>query len=109
MVNDLKAKLPTLTPLLPKSVDVALLADQSTFVKTAITGVIHEALIAAVLTAVMLLLFLGNWRTTSIIAISIPLSIFSSVVLLHAVGETINIMTLGGLALAVVSWSTTRR
>ncbi len=101
VVNDLKAKLPTLMPLLPKSVEVALLADQSIFVKTAITGVIHEALIAAVLTAVMLLLFLGNWRTTSIIAISIPLSIFTSVVLLHAVGETINIMTLGGLALAV--------
>ncbi len=101
VVNDLKAKLPTLLPLLPKSVEVALLADQSIFVKTAITGVIHEALIAAALTALMLLLFLGNWRTTSIIAISIPLSIFSSVVLLHAVGETINIMTLGGLALAV--------
>ena len=101
VVNDLKAKLPTLIPLLPKSVDVALLADQSVFVKTAVVGVIHEALIAAALTAIMLLLFLGNWRTTSIIAISIPLSIFSSVVLLHAVGETINIMTLGGLALAV--------
>ena len=101
VVNDLKAKLPTLMPLLPKSVDVALLADQSIFVKTAVTGVIHEALIAALLTAVMLLLFLGNWRTTSIIAISIPLSIFSSIVLLHVVGETINIMTLGGLALAV--------
>jgi multidrug efflux pump subunit AcrB len=101
VVNDLKAKLTTLMPLLPKSVEVALLADQSIFVKTAVTGVIHEALIAATLTAVMLLLFLGNWRTTSIIAISIPLSIFTSVVLLHVVGETINIMTLGGLALAV--------
>ncbi len=101
VVNDLKAKLPSLLPLLPKSVEVSLLADQSVFVKNAVTGVIHEALIAAGLTAIMLLLFLGNWRTTSIIAISIPLSIFSSVVLLHAVGETINIMTLGGLALAV--------
>ena len=101
VVNDLKAKLPTLLPLLPKSVEVALLADQSIFVKTAVEGVIHEALIAAALTAIMLLLFLGNWRTTSIIAISIPLSIFSSIVLLHIVGETINIMTLGGLALAV--------
>jgi multidrug efflux pump subunit AcrB len=101
VVNDLKAKLPTLIPLLPKSVEVSLLADQSVFVKTAVVGVIHEALIAAALTAIMLLLFLGNWRTTSIIAISIPLSIFSSVVLLHVVGETINIMTLGGLALAV--------
>ncbi len=101
VVNDLKAKLPTLIPLLPKSVEVSLLADQSVFVKTAVMGVIHEALIAAALTAIMLLLFLGNWRTTSIIAVSIPLSIFTSVVLLHAVGETINIMTLGGLALAV--------
>ena len=101
VVNDLKAKLPTLIPLLPKSVEVSLLADQSVFVKTAVMGVIHEALIAAALTAIMLLLFLGNWRTTSIIAVSIPLSIFSSVVLLHVVGETINIMTLGGLALAV--------
>ena len=101
VVNDLKAKLPTLIPLLPKNVEVSLLADQSVFVKTAVMGVIHEALIAAALTAIMLLLFLGNWRTTSIIAVSIPLSIFSSVVLLHVVGETINIMTLGGLALAV--------
>jgi multidrug efflux pump subunit AcrB len=101
VVNDLKAKLPTLIPLLPKNVEVALLADQSIFVKTAVEGVTHEALIAAGLTALMLLLFLGNLRTTSIIAISIPLSIFSSIVLLHAVGETINIMTLGGLALAV--------
>ncbi len=101
VVSNLKAMLPTLMPLLPRGLDVALLADQSIFVKTAIEGVTHEALIAAALTALMLLLFLGNWRTTSIIAISIPLSIFSSIVLLHAVGETINIMTLGGLALAV--------
>ncbi len=101
VVSGLKAKLPTLMPLLPKGVEIALMADQSIFVRTAITGVTHEALLAAVLTALLLLLFLGNWRTTSIIAISIPLSIFSSIVLLHAVGETINIMTLGGLALAV--------
>jgi CzcA family heavy metal efflux pump len=101
VVDNLKSLLPTVTPLLPKGIEVALLADQSVFVKTAVEGVIHEALIAAVLTAIMLLLFLGNWRTTSIIAVSIPLSIFSSVILLHAVGETINVMTLGGLALAV--------
>lgn len=101
VVNNLKDKLPSVLPLLPKSVDVALLADQSVFVKTAVAGVTHEALIAAALTAVMLLLFLGNLRTTSIIAISIPLSIFSSLVLLHMIGETINVMTLGGLALAV--------
>ncbi|OHX19970.1 efflux RND transporter permease subunit [Chromobacterium sphagni] len=101
VVNHLKEKLPSLLPLLPKSIQISLLADQSIFVKTAVSGVIHEALVAAVLTAVMLLLFLGNWRTTSIIAISIPLSIFSSIVALHAIGETINVMTLGGLALAV--------
>jgi multidrug efflux pump subunit AcrB len=93
--------MPSILPLLPKGVDVNLLFDQSVFVKAAVEGVIHEALIAALLTAVMLLLFLGNWRITSIIAVSIPLSIFSSIVLLHAIGETINIMTLGGLALAV--------
>ncbi len=101
VVNALKEKLPSLLPLLPDGIQVKLLFDQSVFVKEAITGVIHEALIAAVLTAVMLLLFLGNWRTTSIIAISIPLSIFSSLIALQLIGETINIMTLGGLALAV--------
>ncbi|WP_434632993.1 efflux RND transporter permease subunit [Chromobacterium sp. CV08] len=101
VVGHLKDKLPGLLPLLPKDLHVSLLADQSVFVKTAVEGVIHEALVAAVLTAVMLLLFLGNWRTTSIIAVSIPLSIFSSIVALHMVGETINVMTLGGLALAV--------
>ncbi|AOZ50297.1 efflux RND transporter permease subunit [Chromobacterium vaccinii] len=101
VVNHLKDKLPGLLPLLPKDLRVSLLADQSIFVKTAVEGVIHEALVAAVLTAVMLLLFLGNWRTTSIIAVSIPLSIFSSIVALHMIGETINVMTLGGLALAV--------
>lgn len=101
VVNSIKDTLPGLLPQLPKGIDVNLLFDQSVFVKSAVTGVIHEALIAAALTAAMLLLFLGNLRTTSIIAVSIPLSIFSSVVLLHAVGETINVMTLGGLALAV--------
>jgi len=76
VVNNLKQKLPSLLPLLPEGIEVKLLADQSIFVKEAIAGVIHEALIAAALTAIMLLLFLGNWRTTTIIAISIPLSIF---------------------------------
>ena len=66
------------------------------FVNAAVRGVIHEALIAAVLTAMMILLFLGNWRSTLIIAISIPLSIFTSLIALSALGETINIMTLGG-------------
>jgi multidrug efflux pump subunit AcrB len=93
--------LPTLLPLLPEGIDVTLLADQSIFVKQAITGVIHEALLAGGLTALMLLLFLGNWRTTVIVAISIPLSIFTSLIVLYLIGQTINIMTLGGLALAV--------
>jgi len=101
VVNDIKAKLPSLISLLPEDIDVTLLFDQSIFVKEAIAGVIHEALIAAALTAVMLLLFLGNWRTTTIIAVSIPLSIFTSLVILHMLGETINLMTLGGLSLAV--------
>lgn len=101
VVNAVKAKLPSLLPLLPEGIEVRLLADQSIFVKEAIAAVIHEALIAGVLTALMLLLFLGNWRSTLIIAISIPLSIFSSLIALYLLGETINIMTLGGLALAV--------
>ena len=101
VVTAVKAKLPSLLPLLPEGIEVRLLADQSIFVKEAIAAVIHEALIAGVLTALMLLLFLGNWRSTLIIAISIPLSIFTSLIALYLLGETINIMTLGGLALAV--------
>lgn len=101
IVRDIKEKIPTILPLLPEGIDVRLLGDQSVFVEKALAGVIHEILIAGGLTALMLLLFLGNWRTTSIIAISIPLSIFSSLIALHLLGETINIMTLGGLALAV--------
>ena len=101
VVSRIKTMLPTLLPLLPEGIDVTLLADQSVFVKQAISGVIHEALLAAGLTAIMLLLFLGNWRTTVIVAISIPLSIFTSLIVLHLIGQTINIMTLGGLALAV--------
>ena len=77
------------------------LADQSIFVKAAVAGVIREAVIAACLTALMILLFLGSWRSTIIIAVSIPLSILTSVMVLSFLGETINIMTLGGLALAV--------
>jgi multidrug efflux pump subunit AcrB len=101
VVSRIKTRLPTLLPLLPEGIDVTLLADQSIFVKQAITGVIHEALLAGGLTALMLLLFLGNWRTTVIVAISIPLSIFTSLIVLYLIGQTINIMTLGGLALAV--------
>ena len=101
VVAGIKEKLPTVMALAPKGIETNFLSDQSIFVKAAVNGVIHEALIAALLTALMLLLFLGNWRITTIIAISIPLSIFSSILALHAIGETINIMTLGGLALAV--------
>ena len=77
------------------------IADQSIFVRSAISGVVREAIIAACLTAMMILIFLGNWRSTLIIAVSIPLSILCSLLMLSALGETINIMTLGGLALAV--------
>jgi multidrug efflux pump subunit AcrB len=86
---------------LPEGLRLTMFFDQSLFVRAAIQGVIREALIAACLTAVMILLFLGNWKSTLIIAISIPLSILVSVIALSALGQTINIMTLGGLALAV--------
>src|SRR5208337_4551719 len=85
----------------PEGLKVTTFFDQSLFVRAAIQGVLREALIAACLTAVMILLFLGNWKSTLIIAISIPLSILVSILCLSALGETINIMTLGGLALAV--------
>jgi len=93
--------LPTVEATLPRDIKITALFDQSLFVKAAITGVAREAVIAAALTAAMILLFLGNWRSTCIIAISIPLSIFSSLLALHALGQTVNVMTLGGLALAV--------
>jgi multidrug efflux pump subunit AcrB len=86
---------------LPPELHVASLFDQSLFVRAAVQGVLREALIAACLTAMMILLFLGDWRSTLIISISIPLSIMASVIALSALGETINLMTLGGLALAV--------
>jgi CzcA family heavy metal efflux pump len=86
---------------LPPSLTIKALFDQSLFVRASINGVLREGLIAAALTACMILIFLGDWRPTIVIAISIPLSIFVSIILLGAIGETINIMTLGGLALAV--------
>jgi multidrug efflux pump subunit AcrB len=101
IVSKLKALLPEVTPSLPADLKITPLFDQSLFVKGAISGVIREAVIAACLTAAMILLFLGNWRSTLIIAVSIPLSILSSILVLFALGETINLMTLGGLALAV--------
>jgi multidrug efflux pump subunit AcrB len=86
---------------LPPELSIASFFDQSLFVRAAVQNVLHEALIAACLTAAMILLFLGDWRSTIVIAVSIPLSIMASVITLGALGETINIMTLGGLALAV--------
>jgi CzcA family heavy metal efflux pump len=86
---------------LPPELKVTSLFDQSLFVRASISGVVREAVIAAALTAVMILIFLGDWRPTIVISISIPLSIFVSIIVLGAIGETINIMTLGGLALAV--------
>jgi CzcA family heavy metal efflux pump len=101
VVNAIKALLPVALTTLPPEMNIKALFDQSLFVRASIQGVIREGLIAAGLTAAMILLFLGDWRPTIIIAISIPLSIFVSIILLSALGETINIMTLGGLALAV--------
>ncbi len=101
MVNAIKAMVPKASQSLPPELTIKALFDQSLFVRASIQGVLREGLTAALLTAAMILLFLGDWRPTIIIAISIPLSIFVSVILLSALGETINIMTLGGLALAV--------
>jgi len=92
---------PTVLGQLPRSLKITPLADQSIFVRNSIEGVVHEGIIAACLTAIMILVFLGSWRSTIVIAVSIPLSILCSIAALHALGETINIMTLGGLALAV--------
>jgi multidrug efflux pump subunit AcrB len=101
VVKGIRALLPRVAPTLPPALRIQPLADQSIFVRAAVSGVIREAVIAACLTAVMILVFLGSWRSTLIIAVSIPLSILSSVIALSMLGETINIMTLGGLALAV--------
>jgi multidrug efflux pump subunit AcrB len=101
IVDRVKATLEEYRPQLPEGLNLTTFFDQSLFVRAAIQGVLREALIAACLTAFMILLFLGNWKSTLIIAISIPLSILVSVLCLSALGETINIMTLGGLALAV--------
>jgi multidrug efflux pump subunit AcrB len=92
---------PSFKGQLPPTMRIDALVDQSIFVRAAIQGVVREAIIAACLTAVMILIFLGSWRSTLIIAVSIPLSILCSLMLLYALGETVNIMTLGGLALAV--------
>jgi multidrug efflux pump subunit AcrB len=104
IVDGIKQKLPEIKQTLPAGADslnLTLLTDQSIFVRASIGGVIREAIIAACLTALMILLFLSSWRSTLIICVSIPLSILCSIVVLSALGETINIMTLGGMALAV--------
>jgi len=101
IVSNLRAMLPRVAATLPRDVTITPLFDQSLFVKAAVSGVVAEAAIAAVLTAMMVLLFLGNWRTTLIIALTIPLSILASILALQMLGETLNLMTLGGLALSV--------
>jgi multidrug efflux pump subunit AcrB len=101
IVANVMAMIPKLKATLPSDLQIRTLFDQSIFVKASISGVIREGIIAACLTALMILLFLGDWRSTLIIAVSIPLSILSSIIVLSLIGETINIMTLGGLALAV--------
>src|SRR6201984_2341589 len=101
VISGIKSLLPQIATTVPPQLKMEPLADQSIFVLGAINGVVREALIAACLTALMILIFLGNWRSTLIIATSIPLAILTSLIVLSAIGETINIMTLGGLALAV--------
>jgi multidrug efflux pump subunit AcrB len=101
VIAGIKALLPQIKTTVPPQLQIAPLADQSIFVRGAISGVVRETVIAACLTAFMILTFLGSWRSTLIIATSIPLAILTSIILFSALGETINIMTLGGLALAV--------
>jgi multidrug efflux pump subunit AcrB len=101
IVSKIKEILPRIRSTLPSALKLTLLFDQSIFVRAAINGVLKEATIAAVLTGLMILLFLGSWRSTVIVCISIPLSILTSLAVMNLLGETINVMTLGGLALAV--------
>ncbi|HZM01486.1 MAG TPA: efflux RND transporter permease subunit [Candidatus Saccharimonadales bacterium] len=101
VVKHVKEAMPSVLTEVPAGVEVREFADQSLFVRAAINGVLREGVVAAALTALMILLFIGSWRSTLIIAISIPLSVLSSLAILSALGETINLMTLGGLALAV--------
>ncbi len=96
-----KKMLPAIEARLPKDLKLSLLFDQSLFVRAAVNGVVHEAAIAAGLTALMILLFLGSWRSTLIVIVSIPLSILVSIIVLAAMGHTLNVMTLGGMSLAV--------
>src|SRR5581483_7495015 len=97
----IRKRLPDVLKLVPKELRASLLFDQSLFVRASVLGVVKEAGIAAGLTALMILLFLGSWRSTVIVLISIPLSILVSIIVLWALGQTLNVMTLGGMALAV--------
>ena len=101
IVQRIRDALPGVLATLPKELTVTLLFDQSVFVRAAVSGVVKEAAIAAGLTGLMILLFLGSWRSTLIVVVSIPLSILVSIILLAALGQTLNVMTLGGMALAV--------
>jgi multidrug efflux pump subunit AcrB len=101
IISRVRARLPQIASTLPPELRITPLNDQSLFVRASIDGVVREAIIAACLTGIMILIFLGSWRSTVIIAVSIPLSILTSILVLSALGETINIMTLGGMALAV--------
>ena len=101
IIAAVKSLLPKIATGLPKALDIKPVSDQSVFVSSAVQGVVREGVIAAGLTAMMILLFLGSWRSTLIIAITIPLSVITSLIVLSVLGQTINIMTLGGLALAV--------
>ena len=101
VIDEVKRLLPGIQTQLPESFRITVTGDQSLFVRAAISGVVREGVVAAALTGLMILLFLSSWRSTLIITISIPLSVLASIICLSAIGETINIMTLGGLALAV--------
>ena len=101
VISGVRHLLPTIAQSLPPQLRITPLSDQSIFVRGAIDGVVREGIIAGCLTGIMILVFLGSWRSTLIIAVSIPLSILVSLIVIGALGETINIMTLGGLALAV--------
>jgi CzcA family heavy metal efflux pump len=101
IISRVKDRLPLIRDQMPPALSIDPIGDQSVFVTAAIEGVMREGIIAAALTGLMILLFLGSWRSTLIITVSIPLSVLSSIIALSALGETINIMTLGGLALAV--------
>jgi len=101
IIGDVKEKYPTLADGLPPGLNLRLINDQSGFIRSAISDVVREGVIAAALTGLMILLFLGSWRSTLIIFVSIPLSVLTALIVLSTIGETINVMTLGGLALAV--------